>query len=94
MAGLARIGIVGDLDRNSRSHAATSAALHHSAEALSGAVVVSWLPTPSLEEPAGLRRLEGVDGLWGAPGSPYRSMAGALGAIRFARERNWPFFAT
>ncbi len=34
------------------------------------------------------------DALWGAPASPYNSMEGALCAIRFAREHNWPFLGT
>jgi len=34
------------------------------------------------------------DGLWCVPGSPYRSMNGALNAIRFARENNIPFIGT
>lgn len=34
------------------------------------------------------------DGLWMAPGSPYRSVAGALTAIRFAREGTIPLLAT
>jgi len=32
--------------------------------------------------------------VWIAPGSPYRSLDGALRAIRFARERDWPLVAT
>jgi CTP synthase (UTP-ammonia lyase) len=33
-------------------------------------------------------------GLWAAPGGPYRSMDGVLSAIRWAREQDWPYFAT
>jgi CTP synthase (UTP-ammonia lyase) len=36
----------------------------------------------------------GFDGLWCVPASPYRSMDGALTAIRFARERSRPFLGT
>ena len=32
--------------------------------------------------------------LWCAPGSPYKSMDGALQAIQFAREKKWPFLGT
>jgi CTP synthase (UTP-ammonia lyase) len=39
-------------------------------------------------------RLAGFDGLWIAPGSPYRSEEGALNAIRLARETRLPLFGT
>lgn len=39
-------------------------------------------------------RLAVFDGVWIAPGSPYRSMEGALGAIRYARERGVPLVGT
>ncbi len=39
-------------------------------------------------------RLAAYDGLWIAPASPYRSMEGALGAIRYARERGVPLVGT
>jgi CTP synthase (UTP-ammonia lyase) len=88
------IGIVGDLDANHPSHLATDAALNHAAAALSVAVDCSWLSTRMLEKEGVAAALEPFDGLWGAPGSPYGSMEGALQAIRFARERNRPFVAT
>ena len=89
-----RIGIIGDFEATRRSHPATDAALRHAAGHLAVDVEVSWLPTPSFVESTEQRRLEACDGLWASPGSPYQSMAGALRAIRFARERNWPFIGT
>ncbi len=87
------IGVIGDFDPSSSSHSATNAALDHAAAALERSATVSWLPTLGLEgEP--VPGLERFDGLWCSPGSPYRSMAGALAGIRFARERGRPFFAT
>jgi CTP synthase (UTP-ammonia lyase) len=38
--------------------------------------------------------LEKFAGFWLVPGSPYRSMAGALAVVRFARERAIPFLGT
>jgi len=46
-----------------------------------------------LEADAG-KTLEACDGIWAAPGSPYRSMDGMLKGIQFARERDWPFLGT
>ncbi|GHC55594.1 CTP synthase C-terminal region-related (seleno)protein [Streptomyces flavofungini] len=50
-----------------------------------------WIPTPDAEEPDAVR---GFDAVWVLPGSPYRSEAGALAAIRAAREDGIPFLGT
>ncbi len=89
-----RIGIIGDWNPSYPSHIATNQALGHAAGALGVPVECSWLPTEWLDGPAWEKRLEGFDALWCASGSPYRSMAGALRAIQFARERGRPFVAT
>ncbi len=89
-----RIGIIGDFEATRRSHLATNAALRHATEHLATGLEVCWLPTPSLMDSTDQRELEACDGLWASPGSPYQSMEGALRAIRFARERNWPFVGT
>jgi len=100
MSQLLRNGIIGDLDYrestlSSRpSHRATNEALAHAAGALSVTLETRWLPTPSLEQESGESALRQYDALWCAPGSPYKSMEGALRAIRFARERGWPFLGT
>lgn len=88
------IGVIGDFDAAFRSHVATNEALHHAAASACEALEVAWLPTPSLETAAGRHALDACDGLWVSPGSPYRSFEGALEAIRFARERDWPLVAT
>ena len=94
MSQLLRIGIIGDLDPSRPSHRATNEALAHAAGALSVTLEICCLPTPSLEQESGQSTLRQYDALWCAPGSPYKSMAGALRAIRFARERGWPFLGT
>jgi CTP synthase (UTP-ammonia lyase) len=81
-----RVGIIGDFDPSSTYHHATTEALHHAAAAQGLAIEVQWLQ--------GRRGLETCDGLWAAPGSPYRSFEGALAGIRFARERGRPFAGT
>jgi len=87
------VGVFGDFNPSSAPHVSTNAALHHAAAALGRSVTVTWLPTESLAD-GETGGLEGFDGLWCSPGSPYRSMEGALAGIRFAREKGWPFFAT
>jgi CTP synthase (UTP-ammonia lyase) len=81
----ALIGIVGDFDPAKPGHVATDDALR--AQNIS----FEWLPTESID---GDERLARYDGFWIAPGSPYRSMDGALRAIRSARERGVPLVGT
>jgi CTP synthase (UTP-ammonia lyase) len=88
-----RTGIIGDYDAARPSHRATDEALSHCARYLGFTLETQWLPTGSLE--SGVEEsLKGFDGFWCAPGSPYRSMAGALNAIRYAREHDVPFIGT
>jgi CTP synthase (UTP-ammonia lyase) len=89
-----RIGIIGDFNTEFRSHHATNDALQHAAGKLKLKVESEWLPTPSLVEPTARKVLEGFDGLWASPGSPYKSMEGMLNGIEFARTRDWPFLGT
>ena len=94
MKDLLRVGIIGDFDSHSRYHLATNEALRHAAHTLSLTVDTAWLPTESLEKADGEATLQHFDALWGAPGSPYKSMDGALKAIQWAREKDWPFLGT
>ena len=89
-----RIGVLGDFNPDYHSHRATNASLQHAARALAREVETTWLPTLSLLDPRVLETLADYDGLWGSPGSPYRSMDGMLAGIQFARARNRPFVAT
>lgn len=53
-------------------------------------VEVTWFATDALAPDA----LGRFDGVWCAPGSPYRSFEGALAGIRYAREEGIPFIGT
>lgn len=88
-----RLGIIGDFNPANQTHLATNAAIEHAAAALAVQATGEWLPTPQIAS-CGTAVLHGFDALWCSPGSPYASMDGALDAIRFARERNIPFFGT
>ena len=88
------VGIIGDFDPLSGTHRATNQALSHAAQTLGVAVTTYWLPTADLSRGSLEPVLEPFDALWAAPGSPYKSMNGALLGIQFAREKGWPFFGT
>jgi CTP synthase (UTP-ammonia lyase) len=89
-----RVGIIGDYDPNLRFHRATNESLDHAAAALSVSVQPTWLPTQSLASDSVEATLAAYNAFWCSPGSPYKSMDGALRAIRFAREQRRPFIGT
>lgn len=80
------IGIIGDHNPRNPTHAATDSAFARLD------VETRWVPTTDVT--ADPSRLADYDGLLISPGSPYLSMDGALGAIRFAREHDVPLLGT
>ena len=86
----ARLAIVGDYDAEMFTHRAIDDALSHVRELREHALEWSWIETTAFAADA-RARLATVDAVWLAPGSPYRSMDGALSAIQVARERALPF---
>ncbi len=79
----ARICLIGDYNPDITAHRGIVRSLEGIAEGV-------WMDTPWLEEAA----LEDFAGFWSVPATPYRSMNGALRAIRFARENERPFLGT
>lgn len=88
------IGLIGDYNPAAPSHPATNDAIAHAASALGLRVDARWIGTEPWTDPASLDRLNDFHGLWASPGTPYRSLNGALAAIRHARERGLPFTGT
>ncbi len=88
------VGIIGDYNPSLPSHIATVEALGHAAATLSVSMISSWIPTQSLTKESVDKILKPFHAFCCAPGSPYKSMDGALEAIRFAREHGRPFLGT
>lgn len=86
-----RIGLIGDHSADIPAHRAIPIALRDAAQAMGVKLRFEWLATDSLSNPS---QLQAFDGLWCVPGSPYRSMDGALLAIRHARETGLPFLGS
>jgi len=89
-----RIGILGDYDPASPTLPAIEKSIRHAAAHLKITAEATWLATPSVVDSDLDSQLEGFDGLWAAPGSPYKSFDGMLRGIEFARRRDWPFLGT
>jgi len=85
------IGLVGDYDADVPAHQAIPRALALAQSALGVPLEFRWQPTETIDGDA---MLAPFDALWCVPASPYRSMAGALRAIRFARASPCPFLGT
>jgi CTP synthase (UTP-ammonia lyase) len=87
----ARLALVGDRSPNVLAH--TRVPLLLDALATRDRLVLDafWVPSEDAEDPAAVR---GFDAVWVLPGSPYRSEAGTLTAIRTAREEGIPFLGT
>ncbi|TMR89927.1 glutamine amidotransferase-related protein [Nonomuraea basaltis] len=86
------VAVIGDYDKTFAPHWATDDALRHAAAYLGVRVDVRWLATEPLE--SDLSDVKGADALWCAPGSPYRSLLGAVAALRHGREHGVPTLGT
>ncbi|MGW2821115.1 CTP synthase C-terminal region-related (seleno)protein [Streptomyces sp. NPDC001443] len=87
----ARIALVGDRSPEVASHARIPLLLDALAERDGLVLDAYWIPS---EDAAAEGAVRGFDAVWVLPGSPYRSEAGVLSAIRTAREEGIPFLGT
>jgi CTP synthase (UTP-ammonia lyase) len=88
-----RLALIGDHNPEVIAHRAIPAALRLAAAHANAPVEPAWVGTATLGDdvPA---QLASFDGIWCVPASPYANTAGALAAIRFARESGRPFLGT
>ncbi|MGO4293040.1 CTP synthase C-terminal region-related (seleno)protein [Chitinophaga sp. RAB17] len=85
-----KLAIIGDFNAHFSSHLATDEAISHAA---CSALSHEWVATDSIE--ADIEKIvDTYDGYWIAPGSPYKSMNGALKIIQYARENGIPTLGT
>lgn len=82
------IAVVGDYDPANETHRGTDAGLAHAG------LDFEWVSTEEVPPADPAARLGSYAGVFLAPASPYRSMEGALAAVRHARERGVPLVGT
>ena len=87
------ITLVGDHDPDVVAHRAVPKSLGLATLSLGRPVDAVWVATERVAEDEE-EALGHVDAVWLVPASPYRSMEGALAAVRRARERGMPFLGT
>lgn len=85
-----RVALLGEYTPTFRPHVATTEALNHACEAAGTEVAATWLSTAEITDAL----FDDFDGIWVAPGSPYKNMERTLAAIRYAREHAIPCFGT
>ncbi|WP_078628344.1 glutamine amidotransferase-related protein [Streptomyces sp. NRRL F-2664] len=91
---VARIALVGDRSPHVESHARIPLLLDALATRDGLVLDAYWIPTADAAAQAAAGTLARFDAVWVLPGSPYASEAGALAAIRVAREGGIPFLGT
>lgn len=87
-----QLALVGDYSPEVTAHRAIPRALELARDELQADLTWEWVQTRDLRDAP--RALAGFAAVWAVPASPYENMAGALAAIRFARETQRPFLGT
>ncbi|MFF9817883.1 hypothetical protein [Streptomyces sp. NPDC014006] len=88
---VAKVALVGDRSPDVVSHTRIPELLHALATHDRLVLDAYWIPSQDAEAEGAVR---GFDAVWVVPGSPYRSEAGVLAAIRTARTEGIPFLGT
>ncbi len=90
--GEVRIAVVGKYTNLLDSYKSLAEALAHGGIANRVRVRLDWVDSQIFEQPDTVQRLEDVHGILVPGGFGERGSEGKIAAVRFARERNIPFF--
>jgi CTP synthase (UTP-ammonia lyase) len=88
------IVLIGERDLSKRAHLGIEASIALFQQEAGPALTFRWVSTAEVADKTPERLLAFASGIWCTPGSPYESTAGALEAIRYAREQRRPFLGT
>jgi CTP synthase (UTP-ammonia lyase) len=88
-----KIAIIGDF-HNSKTQSTIADSIEHSNKKLGVKTSYQWFDTTSLDRDNYAELLSSFSGIWSAPGSPFKSLNGALNAITYARENKIPHLGT
>lgn len=88
-----KIAIIGEFDKSFRPHIATNEAIEHSKKSLNLEFQAEWVSTEHVETKFE-EVLSKYHGFWIAPGSPYKSMKGAIDLIKHSRTNKIPTIGT
>ena len=85
-----KIAILGDFRPGHATHMALNRSLEHVRGCFGKKIQFDWIDTDKMNAARAFDRQ--YNGLWIAPGSPYKDMQNVLGTISYARQRNIPAF--
>ena len=87
------IALVGNYSKQVVAHKAIPIAITLANKILGTNLNWLWVETETIQE-NNIHEFNEFSAIWAVPGSPYKSMEGAICAIQFARENNKPFLGT
>ena len=88
-----RIAIIGEYYKNFRPHSTLMESIEHVKKKHKVEIEVDWVDTLRAEQ-EGENLFANYSGFWSAPGSPFKSLEGALSAIKYARVNDIPHLGT
>jgi len=87
------IGIIGDF-HHSKTQSAIAGSIEHCNRTSEINTSYRWIDTTTLDQDNYAESLKNLSGIWSASGSPFKSLDGALNAIKYARENRIPHLGT
>ncbi|MBF0329000.1 MAG: gamma-glutamyl-gamma-aminobutyrate hydrolase family protein [Nitrospirae bacterium] len=87
------LGIIGEYYPDFKPHIALNEALEHVRDRAGLDFDYEWIETERIKKESE-ELLKKFAGIWSAPGSPFKSLDGAIKAIKFARVNNIPHLGT
>ena len=88
-----KIAVIGEYQSNNTTHIALNKSVEHAVKKLGSEISIEWIDTETLQH-EGEKLLKDYAGIWSAPGSPFKSLEGALKGIEYARTNNIPHIGT
>lgn len=88
-----KIAVIGEFHENFKPHTALNESIEHVKTKHKIDLDIDWIDTLKAEK-EGDNLFANYNGFWSAPGSPFKSLDGALSAIKYARVHNVPHLGT
>ena len=85
-----KIALIGEYTASFEPHKLTNVSIEHAAKYLGVASTADWVSTEAISP----HTISTYQGIWIAPGSPYKDMEKTLSLIRHAREQGIPCLGT
>ncbi len=88
-----RIAVIGEFYINLKPHTALNDSIEHVKKKYGLGIGIDWIDTLRAEK-EGKDLFVNYSGFWSAPGSPFKSLEGAISAIEYARINDIPHLGT